>query len=473
MHLIREESALPIVVGGIAALPLYPLRPAGLAAFVAQLAPTQAAYLHAVGFTAKAQELLLLPGESGVAAAVIGLGGERSHRAFGDLAYRLPEGAWQLQPGDYRLDDAVLGFCLGAYRFAQFRRGGRAPALLQLSEPALAAMSHAASINMARDLVNMPANLLGTVELADAAEALAQRCGAQFSRVIGAQLDVEYPTIAAVGRGSPRPAVVAAFTWAGSQAGVDSAHISLCGKGVVFDSGGLDMKPAAGMLRMKKDMGGAASILALARIIMEADMPVRLSVRIGCVENAVSGEAMRPLDVITTRRGLSVEIGNTDAEGRLVLCDLLAQASDEKPDLLIDCATLTGAARVALGPDLPALFCNDDAWAAALLACGEAIADPLWRLPLWHGYDAWLDSKVADLNNVSGNPQAGAVVAALFLQRFVAPGVRWAHLDTYAWNDTSRPARPEGGEAMGVRALAEAIGQMAAAHKNLMVEAVE
>ena len=276
-------------------------------------------------------------------------------------------------------------------------------------------------------------------------------------RVEGAALDAAYPTVAAVGRGSDRPPVVASFTWRGSKAAADAPLVSLCGKGVVFDTGGYDLKPSAGMLRMKKDMGGAANVLGLARVIMEADLPIRLAVRIGCVENAVSGHAMRPLDVIRTRRGLSVEVGNTDAEGRLVLCDLLAEASDETPELLIDCATLTGAARVALGPDLPALFCNDAAWADRLLQAGTERHDPMWRLPLWDGYDSWLDSPVADLNNVSSKPMAGAVTAALYLRRFVAPGVKWAHFDMYAWNDANRPGRPEGGEAQAIQAVFRAI----------------
>jgi leucyl aminopeptidase len=207
------------------------------------------------------------------------------------------------------------------------------------------------------------------------------------------------------------------------------------------------------MLRMKKDMGGAATVLGLARMIMDADLPIRLVVRIGCVENSVSGTAMRPLDVIRTRKGLTVEVGNTDAEGRLVLCDLLVEACEESPSLLVDCATLTGAARVALGPDLPAMFCNDDAWAETLIRNGDKQHDPLWRLPLWAGYDRWLDSPVADLNNVSSKPHAGAITAALFLQRFVTPGIAWAHFDLYAWNDQSAPGRPEGGEAYAMRAL--------------------
>jgi leucyl aminopeptidase len=251
--------------------------------------------------------------------------------------------------------------------------------------------------------------------------------------------------------------VVAGVTWRGSRAGGSAPLVSLCGKGVCFDTGGYDLKPASAMLRMKKDMGGAANVLGLARMIMEADLPVRLAVRIGCVENAVSGRAMRPLDVIRTRRGLTVEVGNTDAEGRLVLCDLLAEASDEDPALLVDCATLTGAARVALGPDLPGLFANDDDWADAVLRAGTECHDPVWRLPLWDGYNSWLDSTVADLNNVSTKPLAGAIVAALFMRRFVKPGVPWLHFDLYAWNDSGRPGRPEGGEAQAIRALMTAI----------------
>ncbi len=277
--------------------------------------------------------------------------------------------------------------------------------------------------------------------------------GGEAVVVSGDALADRYPTVASVGAGSARPAQVLVARWRGSAAADDAPLLSLVGKGVCFDTGGYDLKPSTAMLRMKKDMGGAAIVLALARAVMARDLPVRLSLRIGCVENSVSGHAMRPSDVLRTRRGLTVEVGNTDAEGRLVLCDLLAEASDERPDLLLDAATLTGAARVALGPDLPALFCNDDVLAEHLLHAGAASHDPLWRLPLWGGYDDWLSSTVADLNNVSSKPMAGAVTAALFLQRFVSGSVRWAHLDTYAWNDQLRPGRPEGGEALGLRAL--------------------
>ncbi len=370
------------------------------------------------------------------------------------MANRLPvDSVWRIEPGDHDPAAAVLGFCLGAYSYRGFKQPKREPARLLPSGDQSRALAAAEAAWMVRDLVNTPPNLLGPGELADAALALAARFGAIATRIEGTALAEAYPAIAAVGAGSARPPVVASFTWHGSAAGDDAALVSLCGKGVVFDTGGYDLKPSAAMLRMKKDMGGAATVLGMARMLMQADLPIRLAVRVGCVENSVSGHAMRPSDVIRTRRGHSVEIGNTDAEGRLVLCDLLAEASDEHPALLLDCATLTGAARVALGPDIPALFAGDDALAAGLMAAGQRCHDPVWALPLWDGYDSWLDSPVADLNNVASKPFAGAVVAALFLRRFVAPGVRWAHLDLYAWNDASRPGRPEGGEAQSLRTV--------------------
>jgi leucyl aminopeptidase len=443
-----------------AARPLRAVRRSGLPALREALTSAQRAYLEAVGFEAAAHELLMLPGPDGLPEALLGLGSDRTPHAFGALARKLPAGsAWILEPGDYEMDAAVLGFCFGAYHYSKYKPAKRSPALLVVPDldSRRAALSQAEAVWMVRDLVNAPANLLGPAELADATEALGRRFGAQTRRTEGAALVREYPAIAAVGAGSARPPVVAAFDWAGSAAQADAPRISLCGKGVCFDTGGYDLKPSSAMLRMKKDMGGAACLLGLARMVMDADLPLRLSVRIGCVENSVSGSAMRPSDVIATRRGLSVEVGNTDAEGRLVLCDLLAEASDADPDLLIDAATLTGAARVALGPDLPALFCADDGFAAALAAAGQAVADPVWRLPLWAGYDQWLNSEVGDLNNVSSKPQAGAITAALFLQRFLKPGVLWAHLDLYAWNDRSSPGRPEGGEAQAIRALLHAL----------------
>ncbi len=440
------------------ARPIHTVRPDALSAFLETLPPPRAGYLRDSGFQAKAGELRLLPGPDGVAAAALGLGTETSPFVFGGLPAQLPATAtWRLEPGDYDPMSATLGYALGTYRYTRFRTEGRAPARLYCPPGQDAAISQAAAIAMVRDLINTPANLLGPVELADFAVSLANRFGAKAEVSAGDALQQAYPTVAAVGAGSARPPRVVTFRWRGGAAAEDSPLVSLCGKGVCFDTGGYDLKPSAGMLRMKKDMGGAATVLGLARIIMDADLPVRLVVRVGCVENSVSGTAMRPSDVIVTRSGLTVEVGNTDAEGRLVLCDLLDEASDEAPAILIDCATLTGAARVALGPDLPAMFCNDDAWAAAVLRFGNAVHDPLWRLPLWSGYDEWLKSPIADLNNVASKPMAGSIVAGLYLQRFVAAEVPWMHIDLYAWNDANRPARPEGGEAMTIRALFAAL----------------
>lgn len=447
---------LPFVEASSQAKSVYAVRPAELDGWLAGLPAAQSAFLRGSGFTAKAQELRLIPGPDGVQAAVLGLGADRSPFAFGSLALGLPEGDWKLVAGDYDAEAAQLGFGLGAYRFALFRAPRRAPARL-VAEGAGRAHSQVRAAWLVRDLINTPANLLGPAELAAAAVALATAHKATWTLTEGPDLEREYPTVAAVGRGSERAPVVATFRWQGSTAGADAPLVALCGKGVCFDTGGYDLKPSSGMLRMKKDMGGAATVLGLAAMLMDADLPIRLVVRIGCVENAVSGRAMRPLDVIRTRRGLTVEVGNTDAEGRLVLCDLLAEASDEGPALLVDCATLTGAARVAVGPDLPAYFTNDDGWATALERAGAAVHDPVWRLPLWDGYDSWLDSPVADLNNVAGKPMAGAVVAALFMRRFLAPGTSWLHFDLYAWNDSSRPGRPEGGEAQAMRAVCAAI----------------
>jgi leucyl aminopeptidase len=454
-----DQSLACLVQDADATRPLYALRPPELAAWLAGLPPAQAAFVRDSGFVAAAQELTLLPGQDGLAGAVLGLGDDRSPHAFGNLAFRLPEGVpWRLELAEPAHEAAVLGFCLGAYRFGGLKQPAeRKPARLLIPAQPGRAEAEARAIWMVRDLINTPANLLGPVELADCVAALGRRHGAAVTIHAGAALEAAYPTVAAVGRGSARPPRVACLHWAGSAAPPDAALLSLCGKGVCFDSGGHDLKPSAGMLRMKKDMGGGATMLGLAALIMEADLPLRLALRLGCVENSVSGTAMRPLDVIRTRSGRTVEVGNTDAEGRLVLCDLLDEACAEAPALLIDAATLTGAARVALGPDLPALFCNDDAWAGHLLRAGASQHDPMWRLPLWSGYGAWLDSPVADLNNVSTKPGAGAIVAALFLERFVTPGTKWAHLDLYAWNDRTRPGRPEGGEAQTIRALFAAI----------------
>ena len=445
--------------------PIHVVRPDGLAAFLDTLPFSQTAFLRDTGFGGKSSELRCLPGADGVDGAVLGIGLDTSPFVFGNLPLQLPDVCtWRLLPGDYDPQAAILGYCLGAYRYDRFQNSGRKAASLFVPDGHETSLSQAAATWMVRDLINTPANVLGPVELADFAVSLADRYGAVSVVSADVALEEAYPAIAAVGRGSARPPRVVTFRWRGRSATEASPLLSLCGKGVCFDTGGYDLKPSAGMLRMKKDMGGAATVLGLSRIIMESDLPIRLAVRIGCVENSVSGTAMRPSDVITTRAGLTVEIGNTDAEGRLVLCDLLDEASHESPSLLVDCATLTGAARVALGPDLPALFSNDDGLAEALLRQGNTVHDPLWRLPLWSGYDDWLKSPIADLNNVASKPLAGSIVAGLYLQRFVKAGTPWMHLDLYAWNDQTRPGRPEGGEAMAMRAL------FALAHNELTKE---
>ncbi len=439
---------------------LHAVRPEALPAFLETLAPVQRDYLVFTGFTAKAASIAILPPTSpsgegdGVMDAVLGLGTDASHAPFGALPFGLPpETLWRLVTTDGDPDSAILGFGLGAYRFQELKAAAPKPARLARPSGTERSVATVRAIWMGRDLINRPANLLGPEELADAVVALGEYFQAEQTVLSGAAVDEGYPAIAAVGRGSERAPRVATLRWRGSRASGSSPLISLCGKGVCFDSGGHDLKPSAGMLRMKKDMGGAAAMMALAALIMEEDLPVRLVLRVGCVENSLSGRAMRPLDVIRTRSGQTVEIGNTDAEGRLVLCDLLHEAAAEEPALLIDAATLTGAARSALGPDLPAMFCNDPAWAARLLDAGKASHDPVWELPLWAGYDNWLDSAIADLSNVSTRSFAGAIVAALFLQRFIGGAKAWVHVDLYAWNDQTRPSAPEGGEIQAVRAI--------------------
>ncbi|MCP9319391.1 leucyl aminopeptidase family protein [Acetobacter persici] len=453
---------------------VHGVRGADQKALVPLLGAEGAAFALACGFTGRPGQLVLVPDARGVPVGLFGVPekGQRDPYLFGALAQDLPAGDWQVSvPADIARDDVILGFCLGAYQFslksaAKPAKQVRPRLVVTAAEETGVAVETALSIWLARDLINTPANLLGPSELARAARAALTPFGADVEIIKGAALDKAYPLLAHVGNGSDRGPRVVLARWKGSNAGKTAPLLSLVGKGVCFDSGGYDIKPSSGMLRMKKDMGGAASVLALARLIMTQDLPVRLEVRLGCVENSVSGHAMRPLDVVTSRAGLTVEIGNTDAEGRLVLCDLLSEAGEQTPDLLLDIATLTGAARVALGPDLPALFCNDQGVAQSILAAGQQQADPLWQLPLWQGYAGWLKSPVADLNNISSRPMAGAVTAGLFLERFVNAGQRWAHIDSYAWNDNSRPGRPEGGDSPGIRALFDAVRQIFETHSD-------
>ena len=435
----------------MSSLPMHALSAAQLPMFLSALPVASADFLRASGFAAKPGDIALIPGGDGLVGAIVGIGKEASPWDFGGAPWALPAGSrWHLAGDGVDPSQAVLGWHLGAYRWLRHKHAQRAPAELVPPAGTENAVMMAEAICAARDLINAPAAELGPQQLAEAAAALALRHGGRAEIITGEALSEGFPCMAAVGAGSPRAPHLAVLRWEGDANG---PLVALCGKGVCFDTGGLDLKPSAAMLRMKKDMGGAAVMLAVAEMVMRAKLPLRLLVLIGAVENAVSGLAMRPMDVLRSRKGLRVEIGNTDAEGRLVLCDLLQFAAEQNPAMILDAATLTGAARVALGPDLPALFSNDDALSERILAAGLAVQDPLWRLPLHDGYDSWLDSPFADLSNVSQKPMAGAVTAALFLRRFVPENQPWVHLDVYAWNDSARPGRPEGGEAQAARAI--------------------
>ncbi|WP_118856925.1 leucyl aminopeptidase family protein [Sphingomonas mesophila] len=370
------------------------------------------------------------------------------------LGEALPPGNYRLSTGDPH--NAALGWLLAQHRFTRYKskaRPAKAARVLLTSKPADIAhwVRLAEATALVRDLVDTPAADLGPAELEQVARDLAAASDARLTVTSGDALAQGYPMVAAVGGAAARgrePRLIE-LEWG------DPAHprVAIVGKGVCFDSGGLDIKPAAGMRLMKKDMGGAAHALALARLITGAGLPVRLHLLIPAVENAISGAAYRPGDVLTSRNGLTVEVDNTDAEGRLVLADAFTRAAEAEPELMIDFATLTGAARIALGPDLPALFCNDEALAGALSAAASEAHDPLWRMPLWDNYDDMLKSDVADLANSGDTPMAGSVTAALFLRRFVPAGLPWAHLDTFAWMPAAKPGRPKGGEALGLRAV--------------------
>jgi leucyl aminopeptidase len=412
---------------------------------------------EAQGFRGEGYQLAILPGERDSWSAALGVANveELSPWCLAKAADALPEGTYRVAgrgPGP-----ATLGWLLGQYRFDRYKKDKKpaGPRVLLTDEPARIdeAVLAAQATFLVRDLVNIPAGDLGPAELEAAALALADESGAKVTVTRDHALAEGYPMIAAVGAAAApgrEPRLIELEHG-------DQRHprIAIVGKGVCFDSGGLDLKPASGMRLMKKDMGGAAHALALAHMVIAGRLPVRLHLLIPAVENAVSAAAFRPGDILKSRKGLTVEVGNTDAEGRLVLGDALAKAAEDKAELILDFATLTGAARVALGPDLPAAFVNDDALAADLLACGQDVSDPLWRMPLWKPYDEMLSSDVADLGNMSETPMAGAVTAALFLQRFVPEGTLWAHLDTFAWRPSSRPGRPKGGDALGLRAAWE------------------
>ena len=349
---------------------------------------------------------------------------------------------------------AALGWALGGYQFNQYKTKNNklAPARRVWPESVNqdAVLRAASGTWLVRDMVNIPANDMGPAEIGGAARKLAEEFGVDYAEINGdGLLDQNYPLIHAVGRASSNPPLLAELRWGKEK----HPKVTIVGKGISFDTGGLDLKPSSAMLLMKKDMGGAAHALGLARMIMMAELPVRLRVLIPAAENAVGSNAFRPMDIITSRKGLTVEIGNTDAEGRLVLADALAEAASEEPELIVDFATLTGAARVALGPELPALFCNDDKLANEIERASHKNQDPVWRLPLWQNYKKELDSKNADLNNVSSGSFGGAITAALFLEHFIEEDISWVHVDTFAWNPKESAGRPAGGEAFSIRAI--------------------
>jgi leucyl aminopeptidase len=431
----------------------------------APLSQAQRSWVEAQGFKGAARKHVLLPGPEGaLAGVVLGLGEERAgdpmekpELAVGLLPAILPPGCYHLADDLAEPELAAVAWGLGAYRFRRYKSAG-GDDVAQLKAPPgvdyAGALTQVEAVWLGRDLINTPASDMGPQELEDAARQLARTHGADVSSVVGDELLARnFPLIHAVGRASPRAPRLIDLTW-GREGG---RRVTLVGKGIAFDTGGLDIKPASGMLIMKKDMGGAASALALGHMVMAAKLDVRLRILIPAAENSIAGNAFRPGDVLASRAGRTVEIGNTDAEGRLVLADALALVDEERPAAVVSFATLTGAARVALGPDLPPLYCDDDALAQAVVAAGAKVGDPVWRMPFWSAYEANLDSAVADMNNVSDSPFAGSVTAALFLRRFVKQAERYVHLDIYGWRQAARPLGPKGGEPQAARAVFEVL----------------
>jgi leucyl aminopeptidase len=418
------------------------------------LAGPDRAWADGNGFAGQAGRHLLLQRPDGRPKSVLAGMGEVAAAdpfSFGRLCRALPEGRYRLEGEHPAAELMALGWCLEAYGFRALGKAPAAPARLACPRGVdrREVLRAARASFLVRDLVNTPALELGPAELVASAQAVARAHGARCRVIAGRNLAKGFPMIHAVGMASTRAPRLIDFTWGPPRA----PKVTLVGKGVCFDTGGLDIKPAAGMLLMKKDMGGAATVLGLAQMIMSAKLKVRLRVLIPAVENAIAGNALRPGDVLRSRKGLTVEIGNTDAEGRLILADALTLADEERPDLLIDMATLTGAARVALGPDLPPFYTDDDEAAGALLAAAAANNDPLWRMPLWQPYGRLIESPIADINNSSDSGFAGSITAALFLKRFVSRARTHVHLDIFAWTPAARPGRPKGGEAQAMRAL--------------------
>jgi leucyl aminopeptidase len=439
---------------GSAAIPIWFVTAVNYNEVSERLPAGARAFADAAGFEPKPGRYLALPGEGGLSGILFGLENADDAKDLflpGQLPQLLPSGGYRFANDPYDVRLAALAFAVGGYRFTRYHKSdGRD---VKLDPPQSVDREDlqrvVEAVALVRDLVNTPANDMGPGELEDAARAVATQHHADIRAIVGDDLLKEnFPLIHAVGRAAARPPRLIDLSWGEA----DHPRVTLVGKGVCFDSGGLDIKPETSMLNMKKDMGGAATALALAHMIMSRRLKVRLRVLIPAVENSISGGAFRPRDIYKSRKGITVEIGNTDAEGRLILADALALADEDKPALIADFATLTGAARIALGPEVPAFFTDDDDLANRLLAYATAEADPLWRLPLWRPYDEMLESKVADINNVGSTGQAGAITAALFMRRFVS-AKSWVHFDLFAWTPRAKPGRPEGGECQTARAL--------------------
>jgi len=440
------------------ARPLHLLRAGEVGRRITALPESARRWLEAVAFRPKAGELALFPGTDGLPAALAVVPDSPTLWDAAAIRTRLPAGAWRVVEGTeaFAAEDLALGWLLAGYRFARYRTeraDGPGPVRLRLDPPPVA-LAVAEGVFLARALIDTPAADMGPAELEEAARDLAAAFEGRIEVVHGEELEARgFPLVWAVGRASFRTPRVIDLRFGPE----DAPKLTLVGKGVCFDTGGLDIKPPQFMRHMKKDMAGAAVVLGLTHSLLAAGARLCLRVIVPALDNAISGAAFRPGDVLRSRKGLTIEVGNTDAEGRLALADALTAAEEEGPDLLVDVATLTGAARVALGPDLPALFTPDDDLADRLLEAGRRVAEPLWRLPLHEPYRAFLESRVADLDNAGESRHAGAITAALFLQRFVSPGRCWAHLDVYGWNDQDRPGRPRGGEASALRPLFAAI----------------
>lgn len=450
-HYIDRQS--PFTTKGGKTLPIFAVTPAHVE--TGTIDPIALDWAKKAGFRAEAGTVLLIPTEDGhLGGALLGLGTNPSENPFitGKLARSLPAGEWHIETAPLTANRLLLGYGLGSYSFDRYRSERPAAPKLMIPQDADAAdiKRQLAGVFLARDLINTPTNDMGPAELEGAFRALAAHYKAEVSVITGDELlEQNFPLVHTVGRASGQAPRLLDMRWGKK----GHKKITLVGKGVCFDTGGLDIKPSSGMLLMKKDMGGAANVLGLALMIMDAKLKVDLRVIVPAVENSISGNAFRPGDVYRSRKGLTVQIDNTDAEGRLILADALSYADEDEPELLIDMATLTGAARVALGPDLPPFFTNDDHFALDLAEASLETDDPLWRMPLHMGYDKLIRSQIADLTNAPAGGMAGAITAALFLKRFVTKTPTWAHFDIYGWASAERPHSPVGGEAQGIRAL--------------------